>query len=286
MEPTDNRRVEVTADNDNISNVSGSQIRKQPMLRIPTVTISEPVEKSRKISTVDAPDIDKLSPLIWSETSKNNSVRKGKVSSKTSQTKATQFNLYASQQWARLENKKQPQIQFSNKGKPKETRKLSMRSRKTVDTKVTLSVSQCRKARQISVPGENYFTSIPCFSDIDIECFHRTGKTSTELSGGSETSKTGTVQNPDDFEAFKKQGRTFMSLPLEQTDNSSAQQWNFNHNENSEKSGKSERHDVKDVYSDGRISSTKEKCLVAGVDGSKTKHFAHSNSGMNIKVSE
>ena len=178
IDPTDNRCAEVT-DKDKLVKVddnscpqitemvkssSDSQPPKLSTLRIPTVTISEPGEKTRKISTVTAPDIDKLLPFVLPDkTKETNSVR-----SKTSEKKAAQFNLYASQEWATVGNKRQPQVQFSTKGKAK--RKLLTRSRKTANTAITLSISQCRNAKQVSMSSEIYFANIPCFSNIDVEC--------------------------------------------------------------------------------------------------------------------
>jgi hypothetical protein len=296
-EPTDNRCQEVTNSDKltkpNTSNNLPDLTPTHPRLSIPILTISEPVEKSRKISTVNAPDIDKLLPIIWpdkseetnSQSNKTNTASKGKVSCDTRQTKPTQWNMYGSQQWATLGSKRQPQISFSNKGKPKVTRKLSSRSRKTMDTKVSLSVSQCRKAQQLTLPCENDVTNIACFSDLGVECSNRPGKTSAiQFSGCSETSKTSTIQDSDDFEAFKKPGRTFTSF--EQTKTSSAQ-WNFNQSENSnavhcnikKRSEKEDETRTNDVYSDDHFSSKKEECLGAEKPG------AHLNHGISIEVS-
>ncbi|CAB3984155.1 Hypothetical predicted protein [Paramuricea clavata] len=302
-EPTDNRCQEVTNSDKltkpNTSNNLPDLTPKHPRLSIPILTISEPVEKSRKISTVNAPDIDKLLPIIWpdkseetnSQSNKKNTAGKGKVSCDTRQTKPTQWNMYGSQQWATLGSKRQPQISFSNKGKPKVTRKLSSRSRKTVDTKVTLSVSQCRKALQVTLPCENDVTNIPCFSDLGVECSNRPGKTCSEtsktsaiqFSGCSETSKTSTIQNSDDFEAFKNPRRTFTSF--EQTKNSSSAQWNFGQSEKSnavhcnikKRSEKEDETRINDVYSDEHFSSKKEECLGAEKPG------AHLNHGISIE---
>ena len=287
IEPTENRCVEITDKDklpkiddvscleivEKVKNVPDLQTPKHPILRIPTVTISEPVEKTRKISTVSAPDIDKLLPFIVP--GKTNEINASTNKNKTSNTKPAQFNLYACQQWATLENKRQSQIQFSNRGKPKGTRKVFSRSRKPVETTVTVSVSQCRKAEQVLVPSKIYFASIPCFSDLDVESCQGTGKTCLEIGNAC----TGIIKTSDDLKA-----------PFEQTE------WNLNQlSENSmaihlntKKSRKNERQDeilTKDVYDDGCCSSRKEDCLGAGVDSSRTKYDGHLNSGIDIEVS-
>ena len=285
VDPTQNRCVQITDKDkltkvgdvsclqivEEVKNLSDLQTPKHPILRIPTVTISEPAEKTRKISTINAPDIDKLLPLIRpGKTSETNS---SSNKNKTRNTKPAQLNLYACQQWTTLENKRQPQIQFLNKGKPKGVRKVFSRSRRPADNTVTVSVSQCRKAEQVLVPSKIYFASLPCFSDLVVESCQGTGKTCLEMGAAS----TGSTKPSDDFKA-----------PFEQTE------WNFHQlsgnsmasHGTTKRYRNNERQDKtmgKDVYSDDCYSSRKEDCLGAGVDSSKIKYDGHLNSGIDIE---
>ncbi|XP_028403007.1 uncharacterized protein LOC114525783 [Dendronephthya gigantea] len=231
------------------SNVNDESITtgNQSCLTIPTVTVSEPVEKTRKISTVIAPDIDKLLPP--SDKEGNTRVKRGKkteVSSARRQPKVTQFNLYNSQKWASVKNVLQPQMQFTSDKNCKAMRSVSIRGRKASDSKVTLSVSRC-KERQVMVLCNKDFQQVPCFIDLDVETRKTRSKTSkassTPASRGLETSETGCRKRS---ETLKRQERVSTTLPAQQT------------NEGQEYSGEES-------------------------DDSKTKYGARLNNGMNIE---
>lgn len=192
---------------------------KSPLLSIPTVIISEPGEKRRKLSTVIAPDIDKLSPTSGpvksEESDQNNKGRKGKSVLKLSEAKSKQLNSYDSQQWLAHENKIQSQVQFSTKGRLRSPRRSLMRSRKTADIKISVSVNQYRKAVQVTLPCEKCDRDIPCFSKFLMESCRteETSKTGSQFSGR-------TVKNFDEFETIERQERTCMSLPFDETEQS------------------------------------------------------------------
>ena len=284
--PADNEGPDVVINNDHLENssaensISDAQTKKPRLLSIPTVTISEPDEKSRKISTVDAPDFDKLLPLIWPDNSEENksqtnikcSDSKGKVLSNAKQEKAMQFTLYGSQNWAKLGNKKQSQIQFSSKGNTKSPRRLSTRSRKTIDTKVTLTVSHCKKTQQVTVSGENYFTNIPCFSHLAVDCPNKTGKSCLESSqtrsirpsGCFEESRTNSIQLRTSFEVSNKQKRS-EEWGFKQSENSNTAHWNTKTGRQSER-----ENDMRDLIKreslDEEMYDSKTKCDAPGVN--------------------
>ena len=272
-------------------------IPKQPPLRIPTVTISEPVEKGRKISTVVPPDIDKLLPLILPEKSKqtDSALRSKKTDTKEKafsdgkRTEATQINLYGTQNWATIENSRKPQVQFSDKGRAKNTRKVLTRNRKTANNKATVSVSQCnRKTQQVNVLEENYCTKISCFSNLSLDCSYEpcseTVTSSFQPRGYFGNTRTSTVQESDGFKASDKP-----SPPLGQVENSS-ELWSFGQSEQSsavQKSRKNERQDemrTKDSCSEECLSSKKEVRPCGGIGYSATKYSTHLSTGKSVEV--
>ena len=239
------------------TNVESITTQNQSSLTIPTVTVSEPVEKTRKISVVIAPDIDKL--LLPANTEGQARVKKGKkpeISSSVRRPKATQFSLYNSRRWATVKNLLQPQIQFTNSKKGKGAQNVSMCSRKTSDNKVTLFVSRC-KGRQVTVLCDNHFERVPCFIDLDVENSHETRKIC------SKTSKASSTQDPRGLgtrkaacwrrsETFQRQERVFKTLPAHHT---------------------------------GEGQSSSEECSGEESDDSKTKYGARLDSATSIEVS-
>ena len=254
-------------------------IPKRFPLRIPTVTISEPVEKGRKISTIIPPDIDKLLPLILPEKSKKTeAISKNKVSSNGKRTNATQINLYGTKNWATVENIRKSQVQFSDKGRPKNTRKVLARTRKTPsNNKATVTVCQCsRKTQQVTVLGKNRCPTISCFSNLSLECSNKTknacSKSITSISrpcDGSENVRTSTIQECDDcFEDCEKRKTSLLSLG--QVENSN-EQCSFS------QSRKNERQ-TRNSCSDDSLGSKKE-------DDSTTKYGgAHLSTGKSVEV--
>ena len=274
-ELTNNRSLEVngndvsTVEND-FTNVSNSQTissKKAPKLTIPTVTISEPVEKTRKISTVQASDLEKLLPILQpanesEETGKNS--KKGKTCNEK-QTNTTQLTLYGAQQWAVMEDKRRAQVQFSHKAKPRSPRKLSTRSRKTTDIgKVTVtSVSLCKKAKQVPVPACE-LENIQCFSHIDAEDTLKPNKSDFDSVQGS--------HSPESC----KNGNDSISLPAAQTDVYCNRKESGVHT-----SGAQEKRNTTEVYSsDGQESSKKEKCVSA----ESSKCGTRSKNSLSVEV--
>lgn len=146
---------------------------------IPIVKISEPVERSRKISTIQVPDPQKLVPLILEESSAN--LTPDSASSSTSvltkkrgrqqhghngrQNGTMQLNLY--EKWVVIKKSFQRQIQFSNN--VKDSRRVSSRNCKMTDAKIVVTKKHPRVPKQLVLP-QSQSRVIECFLDVDTRC--------------------------------------------------------------------------------------------------------------------
>lgn len=158
---------------------------KYPLsLRIPTLTISEPTENARKLSSVEPPDTTKLLPVHLEE-------KAGKVS-ETSFDKSFSGNGHRcstpiqlnSATCLSLGNRKHFQIQFACPApKARRSRKFLNRNRKNRESK--LSIMKPRHHGQLTLFDGESSQTISCFLDVkpqkNVVCSQDTGETVIEV---------------------------------------------------------------------------------------------------------